>query len=468
MGIIKDPAKKHLIFAIIVAIIASIIGYFLVFYPFEVPLFASPNFTIFMLIVGIFFLISLICAGIMLSMAMLMAIKKIFIGILQLNNWGYDPRRSLRNINLVIPLSLYLIIFWTYFNFLGKDIIFTLLLGWLGLIITRAAHYVDPKKVGSEIGKVIGSFAFPFWIITICFYVYQFLLNDPIDFLRNNLIFIQTFIMLLIISFILEIIMYIFTREKSDYKEGEKLWNKIMKYRRQILISIGIFCVISAVIFWLYATYLIITTDQTIDAAGYYSIGIGLFSVGIALLSYKISRDSDQKMEDIGGSNFFGAVANLQSVRLDFFDKIRSISRERETYSNNEYLVSIQNAIEYATWESYTYIKQALKLKRWAASEDRDTLIKYLEILSENVLKYKAPILKYRHVEQLLMSCQKVCELEEIKKHEVKLKKLFKDAIGRQKKQDKDFCSYINRNLIRVKKVAKKEGGLDRPFKPLK
>lgn len=223
LRIFTDPINKHLAIAILVAIIVSVVGYFVVFYPQEVPLLAFPSFTLFMLFVGLLFLISLFCAGYMLSITMLIIIKKMFIGILRLNNWGYSPDRSIKNIDLLIPLSLYLIIFWTYFNFLGRDHVFTLLLGWLGLLITRAAHYVDPERVGNEIGKVIGSFAFPFWIITICYYVYQFIINKPINFIVNNLNFVQTFIMLLTISFILEIFMYRYVKKKSKKLNLQKV-----------------------------------------------------------------------------------------------------------------------------------------------------------------------------------------------------------------------------------------------------
>ena len=52
LRIFTDPENKHLAIAVLVAIIVSVVGYFVVFYPQEVPLLAFPSFTLFMLFSG--------------------------------------------------------------------------------------------------------------------------------------------------------------------------------------------------------------------------------------------------------------------------------------------------------------------------------------------------------------------------------------------------------------------------------
>ena len=77
----------------------------------------------------------------------------------------------------------------------------------------------------------------------------------------------------------------------------KKMLDIIEKYRGLIIKFIGAISIITGIVCWLYATYLIKTTNQTIDAAGYYSIGIGFFSIGIAILSHIIAKESDEKMK---------------------------------------------------------------------------------------------------------------------------------------------------------------------------
>jgi hypothetical protein len=250
MEIFKDRSKKHLILALVLSISASIFGYFIIFYPFSVLLSTFPPFTLYILFVGLIFLNSLFWAGFSLSITISLVIKKLFHGIFELNNWTYTPSKSLKNISLIIPLSLYLIVFWTYFRVLGKDNVSTLLLGWLCLIIIRAAHYADPKDVGDQIGKVIGAFVLPFWLVTFCYYFLQFLTNNPIRYLANNLLANQTFIILLLISFCLEIIQY--RKKKNEENENMQSSKKTLEFLKENMgyLLYPIILIISFILFY--------------------------------------------------------------------------------------------------------------------------------------------------------------------------------------------------------------------------
>ena len=197
MKIFNEPWKKH----ISICIIILFISLFLVYYPLiflSVELFLA----MFLLIGGVLLFIGFIINSIFSHL-----IKKMYAGFLSFNNHSYSQNSStLSKIYIIFIISFYLIIFFTYFLVLEKDNLFTLLLGWLPVLIIRTAHYAD-YNTGKKIGEAVANYIFPIWIVVVAFHINKYWSDGFLTQITANLNVILYFIAILSVSYILEILM---------------------------------------------------------------------------------------------------------------------------------------------------------------------------------------------------------------------------------------------------------------------
>jgi len=109
--------------------------------------------------------------------------------------------------------------------------------------------------------------------------------------------------------------------------------------------------------------------------------------------------------------------------------------------------------MEFATWDSVLCLLQANVLKKWADSEDKDRLANTLYILMGNIFKFKSKnLLKNRHVEHLLISCQELEKLGISDDWKTKIICLLqKNKVGIFKLKSENFENFIKRGLENVK-----------------
>jgi len=175
-----------------------------------------------------------------------------------------------------------------------------------------------------------------------------------------------------------------------------------------------------------------------------------IISIVLAFLALNLAVDSERRMKIIGRSDFLGVVTDYQSSRFNFFTDIDNALSNGKTDRARQIL-------EIATWESVTYLDRAIILGEYAQSSDKEKLIRYLIILTRNVLYFET-ILRFRHVEHLLISCARVCEFEEIVNFENELVYELRKYIGDRLERE-GFRDYINRKLRQTR-----DNGLDSPF----
>ena len=128
--------------------------------------------------------------------------------------------------NATIPI--YLIIFYVYFDSYGTHSpTFTLLIGWIVLLIVRSAHYAN-RKLGNIIGGFIGAFFLPFGFITFVLNVNTFFENPPPD-LIPIVILLFYFFLILLVQVPLEILMdYLASQDKE--RELRSKWENDLSF----------------------------------------------------------------------------------------------------------------------------------------------------------------------------------------------------------------------------------------------
>lgn len=199
MKILDEPWKKYIAMCVVIFFISL----FLVYYP---VIFLSVDLFLAMFLGTV---LAFLSVGFVMSAVFFCLIKKIYSGLLGLNNHSYSQYGStLSKIYIVVIISLYLIIFFTYFLVLEKDNMFTLLLGWLPVLIIRTAHYAD-YNTGKKIGEAVANYVFPIWIVIVSFYINK-CYNEgylTLNQISANLNVFLYFIAILSVSYILEILM---------------------------------------------------------------------------------------------------------------------------------------------------------------------------------------------------------------------------------------------------------------------
>lgn len=106
---------------------------------------------------------------------------------------------------VIVIISLYLIVFYTYFAALDENNLFKLLFAWLPVLVIRISHYAD-HETGSKIGKAIANYIFPIWLILLAYHINN--LEDNIFTLVNkNPDVFYFFIAAVAVTYFFEIIM---------------------------------------------------------------------------------------------------------------------------------------------------------------------------------------------------------------------------------------------------------------------
>lgn len=166
-------------------------------------------------------------------------VKRLFTRIINLNNYSYRDKTPVRKLPaLLVVLPLYLIIFQIYFIVADYSFIEALLFGWFVLIFVRSSHYVD-KKLGAEIGKIIGSFFIPFGFIIALIKGASFYIDVSTNntFNEEHIGYILYFFVILFATIPLEVLMDYKSKNKQKdekYKGKRKEWENepsFIKYK---------------------------------------------------------------------------------------------------------------------------------------------------------------------------------------------------------------------------------------------
>jgi len=229
----KSSSRNHYIFWVSIFLIFVVLITF-----FQIP---DSNHYARVLLVAV--LIFYFLFGHFFAISSLDMVKKLFTKIVNLNNFGYGDLTVERKMPaLLVVLPVYLIIFQTYFIIAGYNFIEALLFGWLVLLFVRSSHYVD-KKLGAEIGKIIGSFFIPFGFIIVLikgasFYVD---LSTSKIFIEDYFGYFLYFIVFLLATIPLEVLMdYRGKNKQKDDEEKRKRieWkndSRFVKYKKKLI-----------------------------------------------------------------------------------------------------------------------------------------------------------------------------------------------------------------------------------------
>ncbi len=190
----------------------------------------------------------------------------------------------------------------------------------------------------------------------------------------------------------------------------------------------------------------------------FYSIKIGesilslIISVFIASISLFIALDANLNTKRTARSDLLGVIRNLFNSRFTFFRNLHNLEM-KENIKNNQKLSELaKQYMEFATWDSVLCLKQAKSLKKWADKEDKNRLANSLKILIKNVLKQKnQKILKNRHVEHLLISCEHLEDIGISEKNKSEIINEFESYSITRKQCSECFQSYIRRKKKQVK-----------------
>jgi len=204
MPFIDEPWKKHVIICLAIVIISfillnhDVIGTSLYFFLACVFLFS----------------LALIVVALVFYVFFIRFIKEFYKGATELNNHGYTQYHSLRNnLFVIIIISLYLIVFYTYFAALNENNLLKLLIAWLPVLIIRISHYAD-YATGFKIGKATADYIFPIWLVVLAYNLNNLKVKEGfITLLNKNLNVLYFFIAIVAVTYLLEIIMSI--RKKS-------------------------------------------------------------------------------------------------------------------------------------------------------------------------------------------------------------------------------------------------------------
>jgi hypothetical protein len=198
MPFINNPWKKHVIICLTIVIISFILLYHDVI-----------GLSLYLFLASVFFFsLVLIVIALIFYLVFVRIIKEIYKVATELNNHGYSQYGLLRNnLFVIIIISLYLIVFYTYFVALNENNLFKLLLAWLPVLIIRISHYAD-YATGFKIGKATADYIFPIWLIVLA-YTINNLKEGFITILNKNLDVLYFFIAIVAVTYLLEIIMSI-------------------------------------------------------------------------------------------------------------------------------------------------------------------------------------------------------------------------------------------------------------------
>ena len=123
-------------------------------------------------------------------------------------------------------------------------------------------------------------------------------------------------------------------------------------------------------------------------ANGINTISSLLIPIGLAFLSIIYAVTSERRMISIGRSEYLSAMANILRTRIEYFDRT----------------VIEPSDIEYATWQTYNYLRQTLVSRRYIEPEDRIRIIHSIEILVNHVIRDNILHLLFnRHVIHLFL-----------------------------------------------------------------
>lgn len=194
-------------------------------------------------------------------------------------------------------------------------------------------------------------------------------------------------------------------------------WNKLDWKLLSLILSLMILC----------GVFLSIGIIEFINK-GINIISSLLIPLGFAILSIILALTSENRMKSIGQSEYLGAMGNILRVRLEYFNRIRELNTERDGNDfdtlDDELKDEYNRCIEYATWQTFVYLRQVLVSKRYMEPKDKKRLFYQIEIIFDNVISEELiPILTNRHVEHLFMSLKEAYNaFEEFKCYEPRRK----------------------------------------------
>jgi len=177
-------------------------------------------------------------------------------------------------------------------------------------------------------------------------------------------------------------------------------------------------------------------------------------------------------MKAIAKSNFIEIGRNLAGSRFALFKDLHRLE-DRGSLKFLHFNNQAKQIIEIATWESVTGIRQCKALKEWVDKEDGNEVANGLYILIKNVFDLRVmDVIKNRHIEHLLISCEELFELDIDEKYILNIQSALQKHLGEMKPIDKNFLGYVKRKLKEIK--TDKNGNynpekmLDKPFKEIK
>lgn len=201
---------------------------------------------------------------------------------------------------------------------------------------------------------------------------------------------------------------------------------------------------------------LVIILGLHIITLGRETIGSIIITGAFAGLSIYLAIKTSIIMESVREADIQDVIIKSLEIRRRLFDDIR-LFKENKLKPKE-----IRGSFEWATWLNYRIIIRATKYKKYLLDsendKDKSAILDSHRILIENIMKkehIKKKILIKRHVNQLLMGCEKLkeeldCMVTQKKDYEKEYIKLFKDFLLPMEK-DESFLSWIRRNMVQDK-----------------
>jgi len=184
-----------------------------------------------------------------------------------------------------------------------------------------------------------------------------------------------------------------------------------------------------------------------------------IFSMVVASISLFISWLADSNTKKMARANLRGIVRNAFTSRYTFFEKMNNfhlelmdVKRDADKEKIPNILIKGMQHMEFATWDMVLCLRQANILREWANPGEKNTLAQSLYILINNVLQQKSnKILKNRHVEHLLISCNELIKIGVNKKFEKDIADKFEEYSRTKKECTECFQDYVKRKLDEVR-----------------